>query len=54
MVELEIANGWSLGQVEVLFAERDIPRNLLGRSDFLVRVQLGLWEQARVIYLGRV
>jgi len=51
-VELDIADGWSLGQVEVLFAERDIPRNLLGRTDFLVRVQLGLWERAGIIYLN--
>jgi hypothetical protein len=50
-VELAIANRWSLGQVEVLFAEMDIPRNVLGRSDFLIRVQLGLWEQAGIIYL---
>jgi len=52
-VELEIAHGWSLGDMEVLFAETNISRNLLGRSDFLIRVQLGLDEQRGMIYLGR-
>jgi len=52
-VELEIANGWSLRPIEVLFCEEDIQRNLLGRSDFLLHVQLGLWEYTGTIYLKK-
>jgi hypothetical protein len=52
-VELEIAYGWSLGEMEILFAERDIPRNLLGRSDFLDRVSLGLEQRKGLIHLEK-
>lgn len=50
-VEIEIAYGWSLGSLEVLFAERNIPRNLIGRSDFLQHVILGVSEHTETIYL---
>ena len=51
-IEIDIAYGWSLGATEVLFSDRNIPHNLIGRFDILFQLVLGLSERTGLIYLS--
>jgi len=52
-IEIAIEGGWSLGEIAVLFAEADLPRNILGRTDFLTAVDVGISEKYQRIYVKK-
>lgn len=53
-LEIDLGSGdetWRMEGLEILFSVEKIPRNILGRIDFLSRVQFGIAERTETIYL---